>query len=469
VTIPPAWAGLEDDYRLRTDPELLTTLLADAVPVLRFLDFTVTETRPGFCQCKLPLSTASSNQHGVHQAAVLGIAADYAGGIALGSLCHGAPIIGVHPQFDDDGASLWAVSLTLDYKLPSSSDVILNATVPTEEHEKIQRRYQSGKMVLAKVPVTLTGDGELFAEAEITYFIRRARSLRPSSPTAKPNAMFVHKSKASARLIAALRGIENHHPEPLYLDPHASTAAGPHGQLLAERFLEKSPQLAGMVAARTFAVDALIRTGRFEQLVLIGAGYDLRPLRLHADEADAPVCFEIDLPEMLSSREQLIDKLGSAHLPRIQVPLNLELQGIASALIEKGFRPEKPTLFVFEGTSMYLRDETNQKVFADVRALATEKSRLWVDYVTEDVIRGEVRIPEVLDFLDGIKRLGEPFIWGLRDPHIYFAALGWTVEADTSSDYVRPSGDPVFDIYRFLTLRPRFADFVDHHSGSPDV
>lgn len=55
----------------------------------------------------LPLNIASTNQHITHQAAVMLIAADYTGGIALGTLLDNVPLVGIHPQSTDYGAYLW--------------------------------------------------------------------------------------------------------------------------------------------------------------------------------------------------------------------------------------------------------------------------------------------------------------------------------------------------------------------------
>ena len=145
----------EDDYRERTNPALLTELLRASVPVLEFTNWKVLETRPGYAKAVLPISFQSSNQHGVHQAALIGLCADYTAGIAFGTLASGAPIVGVHPQKDHHGASLWSVALSVSYKSPSSSDLVAVAEVEPERHSRIQRRYFQGNTVLERVTVSL--------------------------------------------------------------------------------------------------------------------------------------------------------------------------------------------------------------------------------------------------------------------------------------------------------------------------
>ena len=117
----------EEDYETRTNPELLTSLLHESVPVLKFVDWRVIEVKEGFAKSVLPLITQSTNQHGTHQAAIIVLAADYTGGIALGTLFRGVPIIGVHPGRSDDAASLWLAKVDIDYLAPSTDHLVVTS------------------------------------------------------------------------------------------------------------------------------------------------------------------------------------------------------------------------------------------------------------------------------------------------------------------------------------------------------
>jgi hypothetical protein len=81
--------------------------LRSAVPVLGHVGWEVLDVAEGFARTLLPLNEASTNQHGSHQAALMVLAADYTGGIALGTLFRGCPIAGVHPRAAREGAALW--------------------------------------------------------------------------------------------------------------------------------------------------------------------------------------------------------------------------------------------------------------------------------------------------------------------------------------------------------------------------
>ena len=88
------WA---QDYDTRVNPTLMTRLLHEAIPVLQWTGWRVTEVQEGCCITELPLNHATTNQHGTHQAALLSLSADYTGGLALATLLRGVPFAGVHP------------------------------------------------------------------------------------------------------------------------------------------------------------------------------------------------------------------------------------------------------------------------------------------------------------------------------------------------------------------------------------
>jgi hypothetical protein len=68
---------------------------------LKFLNWTIEEIARGYAVTRLPLNVESSNQYITQQAALMLLAADYTGGIALSTLFKDAPVIGFHPQRTD--------------------------------------------------------------------------------------------------------------------------------------------------------------------------------------------------------------------------------------------------------------------------------------------------------------------------------------------------------------------------------
>ena len=222
----------EEDYNCRVNPTLMTKLLHDAIPVLKAVDWSVTEVRDGMCASELPLSYASTNQHGTHQAALISLSADYTGGLALASLLRGVPLAGIHRCRVETSASLWLASMNVKYRSPSTGHLQATCLVPEDVARMVRQRYFAGKRVLVTLPVIFTSNNEIVADAEMKYFVQPSIQLQPTKEHPRISPLFKHKLKASARMIAGLRASSD--DTELRLDQrHDREAAGPHGALLA--------------------------------------------------------------------------------------------------------------------------------------------------------------------------------------------------------------------------------------------
>lgn len=452
----PTW---EEDYERRLRPDLLTRLLREAVPALAFTRFLVIEVQEGLARGELPLSAEASNQYFTHQAAMFCLAGDYVGGVAFSTALRGVPIVGIHPRVSDADASLWLMKMEIEYRAPSTSDLLIAARLNPARLEPLRRQFSEGKAAIGRVEVTFeNSEGVVIAEATMTYFAQQVAHLRPASAEQRPSTLFKHTVSASARLVAGLRAMEGRTATPLFHDELASRAAGAHGRLLAERFNNVLPQLSHMVAARTRAIDDMIRASiqdGIEQVVFIGAGLDFRLAR--HPEADTVTVFELDLQHMLEERERLLMSTPRLPYPRRRlVPLNLELDDLAANLIGHGLEPHRPTLFIAEGVSMYLQRGVNRRILGAARSLMQDpRSRLWVDLVAASVVSGTSGYPEVESFLGRMASIAEPFIFGLDDLGSFCADLGLAVAHLTSSGDYHPSAQhPIFGLYRFALLAP---------------
>ncbi len=188
---------------------LLTQLIADAVPAIRFTGWRLSQVDEGRAESVLPLSDATTNQHGTHQATLLALAADYTGGAAVAALIRGVPVVGVHPQLDDQGMALWLLDFHMKYLEPSTTDLTIRGEVPVDQHAPIRAKYAAGDTVVVSVPMQfLSSEGSAVAEGQFTYFLKQNNRLAPTKPGGRVNALYAHRSKASARLIAGLRALE---------------------------------------------------------------------------------------------------------------------------------------------------------------------------------------------------------------------------------------------------------------------
>jgi methyltransferase (TIGR00027 family) len=456
LTLDSLTKGWPSDREDRARPDKVTELFHSAVPVLKYLNWTVTDTGRGFAESILPLNVSSTNQHITHQAAVILIAADYTGGIALGSLLHQVPLVGIHPQRTDYGAYLWGAKADIRWIRPSADDLLCTARIPEGRHEQIVRRFFSGRRVLETVRVDMTNRGDLVAEANITYWVQDTYALRQNAfDENKVHVLYDHRQKTSAQLIAGLRALEQERPtsERLFEDPMAEIFSGKHGTILAQRFCLVAPQIQSMVAARTKHLDDLISrisNGKPCQIVNIGAGLDSRIFRVPL--AKGSKIFDLDLPTMLNRRRELLAEFRETHdAKRIDVPIDLRVHDVDDCVFETGeFDSSMPTIIAWEGGSMYFNDVDVRRVATSAKMLLQNSpSRFWMDYVDRSVVNGTSNLPVVDNFTDAMRCLGEPFITGFEDIRQHMLSCGLEVEEDVPSNVYLKTASSVFDLYRF--------------------
>ena len=458
----------EEDLRDRVNAELMTRLLWKSVPALETTQWHITRVEPGFTETVLPLNTETTNQHGTHQAALISLSADYTGGMALTTLLRGVPLSGIHRCGPEESASLWLAGMDVKYIKPSTGHLTGRCRVPEETAKKIISRYFAGKRVLVGLPIEFESNGETVAKAELKYFAQPTIQLMDSS---KRSALFNQKIKASARMIAGIRADhrinwssqqQSRSGRTWRVDcPHASIAAGPHGQMLAARLKKALPQLPDMVLSRTRHIDELIDSiDNLDQVVMVGAGLDMRPF-LHAARRPELTFFELDLPEMLEERDRIIQLLDSpVGVKRVQIEADF-LKDDVSALLSScsAFNPARPSVFIYEGCSMYFGERHNRKMVDAIGSMMGHPdSRLWMDLVNRSVVDGQTRIPEVSAFLERMDEMGESFIFGSDHPREFVDSCGLeTTETISVRDYLERErgecGDPVFDVYNFCVAR----------------
>ncbi|MCO5169513.1 MAG: SAM-dependent methyltransferase [Planctomycetes bacterium] len=202
----------------------------------------------------------------------------------------------------------------------------------------------------------------------------------------------------TAELVCAWRALEALLPEGerLVSDPFARAFVGPwRGSLLdlAERLPARARTalarqvdraLQGtmtFVLARHRAIDELIAaTPQAMQVVLLGAGYDSRAVRL-APALRGRRVFEVDHPATAGRKAELAP-LAYGDAPRAEVvPVSIDFAGesIEARLREAGLEVGALTLWVWEGVSMYLDEAAVRATLDLVRGLSAPGSLLAFD------------------------------------------------------------------------------------------
>lgn len=452
----------ESDYSERINPALMTMLLSEAVPTIKDVDFRYEEVKKGYCRSVLPLNHKSSNQHGTHQALIMGMSGDYTGGLALASLIPFEPILGIHEITPDRGMSLWLVKSDMKYLKPSTDDVVVEAIIPEDLGEAINKRYHNGQIILLDVAVTFKDLRNTdVAQGTFRYYCKKKNSLAPVSTSRAINVMFEHLLKTSAKLIAQLRSFESSKSRPLFIDDISAEVAGKQGKVIADRFMELLPELQNMVAARTFHLDEALKkcASEIKNVVFIGAGLDFRMYRNQSD-FKGKMIFELDLAEMLAERihtETALQLKSSSFNTPVKIICNFIAESISEKLLHHGFNPEEPSFYIFEGCSMYFSEAENRKILMEISSLLHQNSAsvLWMDMVDDRAIQITEKLPmEIKSFLSNMAKLGEPFIYGFdKDSELFTIADLSIVESALTNDCMDIEPSDVYSLYSFNLLK----------------
>src|SRR5262249_53304396 len=150
----------------------------------------------------------------------------------------------------------------------------------------------------------------------------------------------------------------------ILFDPFARALAGRNPLLHLVRFARfvvpalrhAIDQLQTAHCVRHRSIDELILRSvehdGFEQVVVLGAGYDMRPHRL-SDRLGQTRWFEMDLPLMAERKQRLVRGLVEADRVTY-APIDLRCDSLARRLAATSFDAGRPTCFVLEGLVHYL-------------------------------------------------------------------------------------------------------------------
>jgi methyltransferase (TIGR00027 family) len=172
----------------------------------------------------------------------------------------------------------------------------------------------------------------------------------------------------TAYSIAVVRAEEKE----LFEDPFAKhfAAAGAHAEEGTQRYLSL-PFFREGVRLRTRFIDDFVRENVRNQVVLLGAGFDARGLRM-PELAKARV-YEIDVPSQLERKRAVLDAAGIAIPSNVTyVPVDFENQDFETCLGATDFRPQGGAVFVWEGVIGYIgREEIDRSLASMARLRAS--------------------------------------------------------------------------------------------------
>jgi methyltransferase (TIGR00027 family) len=122
------------------------------------------------------------------------------------------------------------------------------------------------------------------------------------------------------------------------------------------------------------------------QFVILGAGFDTRAFRLPRSARIRS--FEVDMPKTQALKRAMLDQAGIDAMGVAFVAADFEHEDWLARLIETGFDPDQPALFLWEGVSMYLDRQAVESTLRKIASTA-KGSAVAFDYFTTQIFESQ--------------------------------------------------------------------------------
>ena len=247
--------------------------------------------------------------------------------------------------------------------------------------------------------------------------------------------------------MALFRALESSRPDGsrLFTDPFASgflhqwrkwfavAARFGVGRWIVEQLLDRSaPGARAAGIARTKWIDAEVN-GALEhatQLVLLGAGFDSRAIRLPC--AQGAITFELDQRETSAAKQAALkDAVGSLSERVRFVTIDFNLQSITEVLAQAGFDKSRRACFVWEGVTNYLSADSVDGVLDQV-AQTAPGTILVFTYIDRAVLDRPEQFNGAVKLMARLRSYGEPWTFGICPEKLpaYLTQRGLTLLKD---------------------------------------
>ena len=162
-------------------------------------------------------------------------------------------------------------------------------------------------------------------------------------------------------------------------------------RVFRKKLHKKVPGTYEYVTARTkFFDEIFVQTvkEKIPQIVFLGAGFDTRAIRFQHLTTETLI-FELDAATTQNEKKDILKKQKVA-LPEnlVFVPINFNSDSLKENLESSGFDPEKKSLFIWEGVTMYITARAVNETLSFIKHNSGTESTLAFDYFYESVING---------------------------------------------------------------------------------
>ncbi len=220
----------------------------------------------------------------------------------------------------------------------------------------------------------------------------------------------------TAFFIAWFRDAERTRRDSLFYDPYSRWFVPDEVKPAARRFAELCPEFDDLIRCRLLFFRELVRaevTKGTGQIVSVGSGFDTRPAIF---QTDGVTFFDVDQPAVIKYKRETLERIGLRPWPSL--PCDYLDVNLPEKLQEVGFDPDLPSLFIWEGNTMYL---PRNLIFGFLTQLATQLPAFTIafDYMSERVIDGTSGVASVTRAFDYFYDRFAPFKTGFDDPAVF--------------------------------------------------
>ena len=164
--------------------------------------------------------------------------------------------------------------------------------------------------------------------------------------------------------------------------------------------------------SRTVYFDKVMKDSinEVEQVVILGAGYDLRVLQF--TQGKNVKVFELDKENTQTLKTNYLEKAKIAYNWVRFVPVDFNTESWSKKLLEFGFDSTKKTFFLWEGVTVYLEKNIVKQTLKTIHSISPKGSIVALDFYSKSFLTGEGSL-----FLKmcsrSVKKSGEPWIFGI--------------------------------------------------------
>jgi methyltransferase (TIGR00027 family) len=283
----------------------------------------------------------------------------------------------------------------------------------------------------------------------------------PSIPSRTAEYVALFRALESVR--GAERRLFEDRSAPCFLRPElrlvARAARFAPARSMVVAFIDRrwpGPRLSAVVRTRViddFVLGAI--SGGCAQVLLLGAGYDTRALRLPT--LASSTVFEVDHPTTQAHKRAALGMTP----PNVRyVPLDFEHDSLTEALVDAGLSRNERTCVVWEGVFSYLTPEAIDGTLNHLVELCAPGSQIVLTYVDQRALEDPLSMAPA--WLAAVKAVDEPFRTGLHptQARAFFAERDLTILGDESTTEAASrlgvaKAQMIPSLYRLATLATR--------------